>query len=55
MFLIDKIPVVTKRGFHSQKIIITDAGLEYLEKNKIYDKIREQDRIYCENFCKSQI
>ena len=55
MFLMDKISVVTKSGFHSQKIIITDAGLEYFEKNKIYDKVREQDRIYCKNFCNSSI
>jgi len=49
--LIDKIPVITKRGFHSKKIIISVAGLEYFEQKKIYDKIREQDRIYLENVC----
>lgn len=50
MFLIEKINVTTKKGYNSEKVVISDAGLRYFEENDIYGKIRELDKIYCESF-----
>lgn len=48
LYLFGKIKVVKATGYSTIKVVISDAGLEYIESNGIYDKIRELSRLYVE-------